>query len=146
MITKEQKINKYCCLYVSDFHLEMIILPYLKKKMNNSKILIYTQKNLLESIKILLEKTNLNLEYKKKILSIKCWSTENIDEIYNENIKEYTIIVNGDKKYITNINKRIKMINADVINIVDCYDINNIDIKSQDINGKYKGILNTESI
>ncbi len=146
MITKEQKINKYCCLYVSDFHLEMIILPYLKKKMNNSKILIYTQKNLLESIKILLEKTNLNLEYKKKILSIKCWSNEKIDEIYNENIKEYTIIVNGDKKYITNINKRIKMINADVINIVDCYDINNIDIKSQDINGKYKGILNRESI
>ena len=87
MITKEQKINKYCCLYVSDFHLEMIILPYLKKKMNNSKIVIYTQKNLLESIKILLEKTNLNLEYKKKILSIKCWSNENIDEIYNENIK-----------------------------------------------------------
>lgn len=146
MITKEQKINKYCCLYVSDFHLEMIILPYLKNKMNNSKILIYTQKNLIESIKILLEKTNLKLESKKKILNIQCWNNENIDEKYNDNIKEFTIIVNGDAEYITKINKRIKKIKAEVINIVDCYDINNIDIKSQDINNKYKGILNTESI
>lgn len=146
MTTKEQKINKYCCLYVSDFHLEMIILPYLKNKMNNSKILIYTQKNLIESIKILLEKTNLKLESKKKILNIQCWNNENIDEKYNDNIKEFTIIVNGDAEYITKINKRIKKIKAEVINIVDCYDINNIDIKSQDINNKYKGILNTESI
>lgn len=146
MTTKEQKINKYCCLYVSDFHLEMIILPYLKNKMNTSKILIYTQKNLIESIKILLEKTNLKLESKKKILNIQCWNNENIDEKYNDNIKEFTIIVNGDAEYITKINKRIKKIKAEVINIVDCYDINNIDIKSQDINNKYKGVLNTESI
>ena len=146
MITKEQKINKYCCLYVSDFHLEMILLPFLKNKINNSKTLIYTQKNLIGSIKVLLEKTNLNFEDKNKILNIKYWNNENMDEICIEDTKEYTIIVNGDKEYITNINKEIKKINADVINIVDCYDINNIDIKSQDINGKYKGILNTESI
>ena len=96
MITKEHKINKYCCLYVSDFHLEMILLPYLKNKIDNSKTLIYTQKDLMESIRILLDKTNLKFEDKKKILNLKYWNN-NINEICNENVKEYTIIVNGDR-------------------------------------------------
>ena len=145
MITKEHKINKYCCLYVSDFHLEMILLPYLKNKIDNSKTLIYTQKDLLESIRILLDKTNLKFEDKKKILNLKYWNN-NINEICNENVKEYTIIVNGDREYITNVNNEIRKLKADVVNIVDCYDINKIDIKSQDINDNYKGVLNTESI
>ncbi len=145
MITKEHKINKYCCLYVSDFHLEMILLPYLKNKIDNSKTLIYTQKDLMESIRILLDKTNLKFEDKKKILNLKYWNN-NINEICNENVKEYTIIVNGDREYITNVNNEIRKLKADVVNIVDCYDINKIDIKSQDINDNYKGVLNTESI
>ncbi len=145
MITKEHKINKYCCLYVSDFHLEMILLPYLKNKIDNSKTLIYTQKDLMESIRILLDKTNLKFEDKKKILNLKYWNN-NINEICNENVKEYTIIVNGDREYITNVNNEIRKLKADVVNIVDCYDITKIDIKSQDINDNYKGVLNTESI
>ena len=130
---------------MSDFHLEMILLPYLKNKIDNSKTLIYTQKDLMESIRILLDKTNLKFEDKKKILNLKYWNN-NINEICNENVKEYTIIVNGDREYITNVNNDIRKLKADVVNIVDCYDINKIDIKSQDINDNYKGVLNTQSI
>ena len=145
MFTKKQKINKYCCLYVSDFHLEMILLPYLKKKINNSKILIFTQTNLTESIKILLDKTNFNIEDKEKILNINCWNNVNKNELYEEKGNEYTIVINGDIEYIMDINEKIKTINSEVINVVDCYNINNINIKSQYINENYKGTLNTKS-
>lgn len=146
MITKKQKINKNCCLYVSDFHLEMILLPYLKRRMKNSEILIYTQNDLAESIKILLDRTNLNIEDKEKILNIKYWDNKNINKNKNENSKEYTVIINGNKEYIKEINKKIKILNAEVINVVDCYDINNCIIEPSFIKSNYKNILNTENI
>ena len=146
MITKKQKINKNCCLHVSDFHLEMILLPYLKRRMKNSEILIYTQNDLAESIKILLDRTNLNIEDKEKILNIKYWDNKNINKNKNENSKEYTIIINGNKEYIKEINKKIKILNAEVINVVDCYDINNCIIEPSFIKSNYKNILNTENI
>ena len=146
MITKKPKINKNCCLYVSEFHLEMILLPYLKRRMKNSEILIYTQNDLVESIKILLDRTNLNIEDKEKILNIKYWDNKNINKNKNENSKEYTIIINGNKEYIKEINKKIKILNAEVINVVDCYDINNCIIEPSFIKSNYKNILNTENI
>ena len=146
MITKEQKINKYCCLYVSNFHLEMILLPFIKNRLKNSKVLIFTQNNLLETINILLTKMNLNNENKKDILKIKNWSNKKIDKIDDEDINEYTIIINGDKEYRDRINDKIEKLKINVKNIVDCYDVNNTSIKSNYIQNNYKGVLNTESI
>ena len=146
MITKEQNINKYCCLYVSDFHLEMILLPFIKNKMKSSEILIFTQKDLSKSIKILLERTNLSNESKNIILNIRNWNNKQIDEINKLSNKEYTIIINGDEKYRNIISKKINNLEINVINIIDCYDINNSRIKEYEINNKYKGILNTENI
>ncbi len=146
MITKKQDINKYCCLYVSDFHLEMILLPFIKNKMQNSEILIFTQKDLSTSIKILLERINLNNESKNNILNIKNWNNKYIDEINNLNNKEYTIIINGDEKYRNSINEKMNNLAINVINIIDCYDINNTCIKEYEINNKYKCILNTGNI
>ncbi len=146
MITKEQSINKYCCLYVSEYHLEMILLPFIKNKLRESEILIFTQNNLLETLHTLLKKLNLSNENKKRIIDKKNWKTEKIDLINNEDINEYTIIINGDEKYRDRINKKIEKFNINVKNIVDCYDVNNTSIKSNYIQDNYKGILNTESI
>ena len=146
MITKEQSINKYCCLYVSEYHLEMILLPFIKNKLKESEILIFTQNNLLETLHTLLKKTNLSNENKKRIIDIKNWNTEKIDLINNEDINEYTIIINGDEEYRDRINKKIEKFNINLKNIVDCYDVNNTSIKSNYIQNNYKGVLNTESI
>ncbi len=146
MITKEQSINKYCCLYVSEYHLEMILLPFIKNKLKESEILIFTQNNLLETLHTLLKKTNLSNENKKRIIDIKNWNTEKIDLINNEDINEYTIIINGDEEYRDRINKKIEKFNINVKNIVDCYDVNHTSIKSNYIENNYKGVLNTESI
>ena len=37
MITKENE-GKLCSFYASDFHLEMIILPYINKKLEDNSI------------------------------------------------------------------------------------------------------------
>ena len=147
MITKKQRINKYCCLYVSDFHLEMILLPFIQNKLKESEILIFTQNSLLETLHILLKRMNLSNENKKRIVDIKNWNNEKIDIINNnEELNEYTIIINGDEEYRDIINKNKENFNINVKNIVDCYDVNNTSIKSNYIQNNYKGVLNTESI
>jgi len=146
MITKEQNMNKYCCLYVSEYHLEMILLPFIKNKLKESEILIFTQNNLVQTLHTLLNKINLSNENKEKIVNIKNWNTETIDLINNQDVKEYTVIINGDEEYRDRINKKIRKFKINVKNIVDCYDVNNSSIKSNYIQDSYKGILNTESI
>ena len=146
MITKEQSINKYCCLYVSEYHLEMILLPFIKNKLKESEVLIFTQNNLLETLHTLLEKINLSNENKKRIIDIKNWNTERIDLNNNKDIKEYTVIINGDEEYRDRINKKIGKVKINVKNIVECYDVNECKIQSYEIRNKYKGLLNTEAI
>ena len=52
--------EKVCTFYVSDYHFEMTILPYLDKKITNQdKIVLLTQNNLEKSVKTVLENTNL---------------------------------------------------------------------------------------
>ena len=66
-MNKVQKAKeRTCAFYASDYHFEMISLPYINKKIEEEeKIIIITENNLEKSIEILLERTNLK-ESKKK--------------------------------------------------------------------------------
>ena len=55
MITKEHETEKTCLFCVSDYHLEMILLPYIIKK---EKVIIFTEQELETTINTLLEKIN----------------------------------------------------------------------------------------
>ena len=66
MTVNKETTEKKCCFYASDFHLEVTIVPYINKKMEENKnIVIITQNKLEESIKILISR--MNLKNKKKI-------------------------------------------------------------------------------
>lgn len=145
MITKEHKLDKYCCLYVSEFHLEMILLPYIKNNINSANIIIKTQINLLESVRKVLERINLTIEEKEKILKLN-WDCTNMNQITIDNKEKNIIIINGNKEYVSEINKELDKINDIKLNIVECYNISQIDIKKININKEYKGILNTNYI
>ena len=145
MITKELKIKKYCCFYVSDFHLEMILLPYIKNNISKSKIIIFTQDNLKESVKLLLERTNFNNEDKNKILNLN-WSDNIKEEITKEKVQKSTVIINGDINYIEQMNKNIKNLELDNIKIIDCYNISKNNLELAKIQEKYDEILNTKSM
>ena len=143
MITKEHKTKKYCCFYVSEFHLEMILLPYIKNNDEGKKFFICTEENLSESVKLVLERTNLNKEEQDLMLNLN-WNSKTEDSIYKYNLDNYTIIVNGSEKYISSINEKLKEINAKETTVIDCYNINNQTIEKEGIKRKYDDILNTQ--
>jgi hypothetical protein len=143
MVTKEYESKKYCCFYASDFHLEMILLPYIKKNIDKTKFVIFTQENLLESMRTLLDRTNLNLEEKNKILNLN-WNNKKIDDISNCDFNNYTFIINGNNDYILKINEEIKKLKIKKINIIDCYNINEKKLKTVAVQENYDEILNTK--
>ena len=143
-------MNKVCAFYASDYHFEMISLPYISEKLEkNNEIVILTENNLEETVKKLLSKINLKEEKKQDILNID-WKNDNkekfqkIQKIKNKD-KETIIFVKGKEKYINDINKNIKEIiptNSE-IKIIDCYNIEEIGKNLDKITVKYNKILNT---
>ena len=82
MIVEDKEIEKYCSFYISDFHLEMILLPYINDKIdNNENIKIITEKDVKDTIEILISKMNLKEENKNKILSLDWNKNSKIEEI-----------------------------------------------------------------
>ena len=144
MITKDSKLKRYCCIYVSEFHLELILVPYIKNKMDKSKIIIFSEKNLDNTIKILLEKINLSEDDKFKILNLN-WEGTKEEEFYNNIYDEYTFIINGNINYISKINKKIDGLKLKNVNIIECFDINEKGVQALEIKGKYDEILNTKT-
>ena len=110
MLTEKVVTNKMCLFCASDFHLEMILLPYIKEKIDEYKFVIFTKNDLEDTVNTLLEKVNINDEYKDKIRKIN-WKNENKLEYTRnliENKQKLNIIVNGDYNYIENINGKLK--------------------------------------
>ncbi len=125
--------EKVCTFYVSDYHFEMTILPYLDKKITNQdKIVLLTQNNLEKSVKTVLENTNLKEEKKEQILKIN-WTNNNeskieqIKTITKEN-KNIILFIKGEEKYIQNTNQKIEPIlkENNKIKIIDCYNLEEI--------------------
>lgn len=139
MITKEGKIEEMCSFYVSDYHFEMIILPYINKKMEeNYKIEIISQNNLESSIKILLEKINLNDSKKRKIINLN-WNNSKYINLKN-NEKE-VIVIKGTEEFVNNTSCYIKnnLQNKEII-LINCFDIEEVNMEI--LAKKYRKILN----
>ena len=138
MLVENKKTQKICCIYVSDFHLEMILVPYIKQKMKeNENIIIQTERNLNKTIEILISRLNLKEEEKLKIINIG-WDKKEKELKNNSNI-----IIIGTKKYIEQINAKIKNNNVFCKNILDCYNFDEIKENIETIICKYNKSLNT---
>lgn len=148
MITKEDKIQKSCCFYASDYHLEMIILPYINKKIDEkAQVTIITEKNLSKTIETVVSKINLPEQRKQEILEIDWKNNKNnqIGELINTK-KEVAIFVIGSKKYIEKTNKEIDNINKiENINIVNCYNFQEVKNNMVEIVDKHKKVINSSS-
>lgn len=150
-MNKNQKTKeKMCTFYVSDYHFEMISLPYINKSIEeNKEIIILTENNLKETITTLINKMNLNEGKKEEILKIN-WTNDDlnkfkkINELVNKQ-KEIVIFIKGSENYIKNININIKKLieNSNKVKIIDCYNVEEISEKLNDIRDQYKKILNT---
>ena len=150
MMNKKETKEKICAFYASDYHFEMITLPYISKELEENKnIVILTENNLKDTVNVLVSKINLKAQMKNKILGLN-WENDDFNKfkIINKatkNNEEILIFVKGKENYINNINKNIeKWTNNDVKSkVINCYDISEIGDNIKEITEKYNKILCT---
>lgn len=139
MVVEDKKIEKICSFYVSDFHLEMMLVPYIKEKLENKEnIEIITEKNLKDTVEILISKMNLNEKNKQKILNLE-WNKKENEKIEDKS----NIIIIGTEKYIQEKNQQIERANLEEISIVDCYEFENVKNSINNIINEHDKSLNT---
>ena len=133
MVVQNKRLEKTCCFYLSDLHLEMILVPYINERIEE-EITIITNKDLKETLQILISKMNLKEENKEKILNLG-WDG-------NDKIKENSnIIIIGSREYINNKNEELK--NKNAISVLDCYDFEEVKDNVNSIVEEYENSLNT---
>lgn len=142
------KLNKYiqksCCFYASDWHLTVMLLPYINNKVQeNCSIYMKCENNIEEKMNILLNK--LTLKNKKNIMNIN-WGNLVAEDDVDDNEKIY--IVSGSDKYIKNINNLIEQCYDKKnynIKIINCYEVrDNEDLGKIISENGYTQILNTK--
>lgn len=142
--------ERICAFYASDYHFEMMSLPYINKKIENKEdIIILTENDLEETIQTFLSKTNLQEDKKKQILKLN-WKNNNQEkfEIMKEKInqeKEVTVFVKGQENYIHEINENIEQLKLkkNQVKIIDCYALDEIGETMDEVMEQYDKILKT---
>ncbi len=145
-LTKE----KICAFYASDYHFEMISLPYISKSIDeNKKIIILTENNLEDTVHTLIERMNLKQVKRNQILKLN-WKNDDLEKFkeISKNSKEnknMVIFIKGKENYIDNINKNIEKWVEDKqnIKIINCYEFYEIENKIERIAEQYDKILGT---
>mgnify|MGYP007008543821 CR=1 FL=1 len=68
MVLEEKKVKNICNFYVSEYHLEIMLLPYISKKIDNEEnITIITEIDLESTLNVVIERINLDKDKKEKI-------------------------------------------------------------------------------
>ena len=81
MVLEEKKVKNICNFYVSEYHLEIMLLPYISKKIDNEEnITIITEIDLESTLNVVIERINLEKDKKEKIKKIG-WNIQNIENI-----------------------------------------------------------------
>lgn len=150
MNKNQETKEKTCAFYASDYHFEMISLPYIEKNLEESKeILILTENNLDDTIRNLISKMNLKEDKKENILKID-WKNNDLSKFKKikkdiEEKKDIIIFIKGKENYIKNINENIEkwIDKSSNIKIIDCYDMEEISENLDEVMDQYKMILNT---
>lgn len=140
----EKNVERLCSFYVSDYHLEMIMIPFINKKIEDkNNIIICSEKDLSESIKQVVSKINLSEESKEKILELD-WKKSEGKNLKILKDRENIIFINGNEEYRKNIYKKIEK--NENIKIVDCYNADIDEKKMRKIQETHSKILNTLGI
>ena len=152
-----EKVEKICSFYVSDWHLVTMLLPYINKKIEEkSKITTILEKDIESNIETLVEK--LNLKKSEKILEIN-WKKQEVKKYsklaqilskqIDNNATENIILVNGTKEYIDKVNKNLNKYisnlkeNKTKIKIINFYEVLEFNYNITEILDEHDKILNT---
>ncbi len=142
--------EKICAFYASDYHFEMMSLPYIDEKMKNKdEVIILTENNLEETMKTFLSKVNFKEEKKEKILKLD-WKNNDFEKFktIKEKIKEekdLIIFIKGKEDYIQKVNQDIEkwIVEENHIKLINCYPLEEVGEKLERIMSQYKKVLRT---
>ncbi len=142
MVLEEKKVKNICNFYVSEYHLEIMLLPYINKKIDNEEnITIITEIDLESTLNVVIERINLDKDKKEKIKKIG-WNIQNIENI----IPNTNVILIGSKKFINEKVFELKERQVENLEIIACYNYNEVKNDMKEIASKYDGMLNTLGI
>ena len=147
MMKKNKRKEKICLFFASDYHFEMISLPYINESLKKNKdVVIMTENDLENSVNKVISSINLNEEEKNRLNKID-WKNDELNkfkEVKNadKDGKELLIFVKVRENYINNMNKNIaNWTNLKNVEIVDCYDINEVQNNAGEIAKQYDNVL-----
>jgi len=139
MVIENKDIEKICNFYVSDFHLEMILLPYINKKIEEQEpIQIVSEKNLEDSINELISKVNIKENIKRQVLEMN-WNSDKLDNIKTNS----NIIIIGTEKFIKEKNREVGEKNKEKIKIINCFNFEEVKNDMDKIILQHDNNLNT---
>lgn len=142
MVLEEKKVKNICNFYVSEYHLEIMLLPYISKRIDNEEnITIITEIDLESTLNVVIERINLDKDKKEKIKKIG-WNIQNIENI----IPNTNVILIGSKKFINEKVFELKERQVENLEIIACYNYNEVKNDMKEIVSKYDGMLNTLGI
>ena len=120
-----------------------MLLPNLDQKINKGvKVTTILEKDLTKEMETLL--TKLHLEDKKELINIG-WQKSNLEDIKQAVQNNDCIIINGTKEFIEKAREEVEnnLLENKIIEITDCYDIEDCKYGIKDILDKHDKILNT---
>ena len=142
MVLEEKKVKNICNFNVSEYQLEIMLLPYISKKIDNEEnITIITEIDLESTLNVVIERINLDKDKKEKIKKIG-WNIQNIENI----IPNTNVILIGSKKFINEKVFELKERQVENLEIIACYNYNEVKNDMKEIVSKYDGMLNTLGI
>ena len=145
----ERNGEKLCSFYASDYHFEMISLPYIMQELKDKKqVVILTENNLNDTVQKVLSRINIDEEEKKEIFEIN-WNQDNqnkLDKIKTETSKNQnmTVFIKGGKNYVQKMDSFIQEnIHPTNIKIIHSYPVEEVVKDMPNIVSKHQGVLST---
>lgn len=141
-------IMKVCNFYVSQWHLAMTLIPYLKTCIEQYEIETLFEMDMLERVQILLSKIPMEEQKKKEILALN-WFQETKSKMTQASTKTDKMwIIAGSQSYVEEKNRLVdewrKNYPEENIKIVNCYYLEKKQMNMKDIMQKHQKILSTK--
>lgn len=154
MEKENQRVEKLCSFYVSDWHFATMLLPYINRKIEEQiNVITLLENNIQENIVTLVKK--LNLKKEKEILEIR-WENFNskkygdIKQLLELEInakKQNIILINGSRDYIEknneNIERWIEKEKVSNIKIINFFEVTEFNHHIVEILNAHDRVLNT---
>ncbi len=154
MRKENQRVEKLCSFYVSDWHFATMLLPYINHKIEEQiNVITLLENNIRANIVTLVKK--LNLKNEEEILEIR-WEEINskkygdihqlLDLEVNEK-KENIILINGSRDYIEknneNIQRWVEKEKVSNIKIINFFEVTEFNHHIVEILNSHDRVLNT---